>query len=220
MKNIISILSLFSILLVGCSQQNKKSVEIPTSDSLPLLSFNESVFYDIFPQLFDSLYYNSNQLPEYLIDSAGLPYKVKDRTSYLHLDTSQVYFIINDTSEYRNELEKVFIEFYSTDSIKIDTSSQTSFIKNLSLLKVEDKFSFKFLSSFPDDSKSIWDYELGKNFRGILYFSNIIFDTGKKYGVISYAYVKGGLNGYGGEIFIQKINNNWIIIKISESWVS
>ncbi len=84
------------------------------------------------------------------------------------------------------------------------------------------KFIFRHLSEHPrgeDLEYNDWKTNYIK-FAGVMSFSKIKFDTKKESGSLEVSYRCGGKCGLGYSVFIKKINDRWVIIKVEDTWIS
>ena len=82
------------------------------------------------------------------------------------------------------------------------------------------KFIFKHLSELPPGTNfKNWTAKYPK-FAGVLVFSNIKFDVSKTNGTLNVSYHCGDRCGLGYVVTIKKINNNWVISKVEDTWIS
>ena len=83
------------------------------------------------------------------------------------------------------------------------------------------KFIFRHLSEHPrgeDLEYTGWKTE--NKFAGVMSFSYIKFDTKKESGSLAVCYRCGGKCGLGYTVYIKKIKNKWVIVKVEDTWIS
>jgi hypothetical protein len=84
------------------------------------------------------------------------------------------------------------------------------------------KFTFKHLSEYPrgkDLEYTNWKKNYPK-FAGVMSFSRIKFDAKKESGSLDVGYLCGGKCGLGYSVYIKKIKDKWVIVKVEETWIS
>jgi hypothetical protein len=185
--------------------------------------FEQAVFYEIFPTILDSIYYEKRLLPppppppeffqteEYKnnIDKGIQDYKQTDKykndikkwerkKDSLERDKSLIYLVVSDSIS--------GFEKYKIDLNRLKSNNE--------------KIKFKYRSEFPN-GREFWRTEYDYFIAANIQFGGIIFDKTKNNGVLNGGYTMGILNGSGFRIFIKKNKNgNWIIDKIEGTWIS
>lgn len=202
--------------------------------------FEQKVFYEIFPEVIDSIYIDYRLLPPppppfqskdgEIIRKDSLRYKImtdkwKAKKQKIEKDTSFVSLVIID-SVVRFEKEDIreLSNHFKNHDLIIDSQYITlggKFKIDLNKLKTNNrKLDFKYSSKFPK-SRYFWKFRDKNNIAGRAGFSRILFDKTKSYGVFNCGFSSGFLNGSGYRIFIRKNDKGkWIIDKIVKTWVS
>ncbi|KAF2340874.1 hypothetical protein [Flavobacterium tistrianum] len=234
MKKIVSFLFITSIILfISC----KKEI----SD----LEFEKKVMTEIFPSLIDSTCMDTrlfiNFPPEYgesIFDKTGhfigvdstkatkeqkqklLEWKIK--TEKIKKDTSKIVIAFDPIIEYSNEDLKEYLEkqFKNVKAFVPKEKVYNEYIFDFKKIKLNNRFELRNKNQFPKERGKIWETKYNFNFSGTVFFTRIQFDQNKKFGVLNGGFVCGRLCGQGFRIYIKKINENWIIDKIEETWVS
>ena len=133
-------------------------------------------------------------------------------------DTSKLFIVVQDTLyafqdkyiEYRNQLgHEIQFNWDSTLLAGPYKIELTDFNNN-------HLFRFLYASALPK-GRDLWKNE---NINGYVFFSRIVFDNTLKYGILSGGYMCGRLCGQGGWIFIERINNKWVVNRIEINEVS
>ena len=218
---------LISIILVlfGCKKKQSE------------LEFEQSVVYEIFPILMDSLHFDFrlklppppmpifNEKGEIIgTDTTGIGKGLADyekRKAELEADSVKLVVAIRDSvypleTEERNQLLKHF----SNQNLKLDsTDLSTEYKIDLNKLIADNKLRFKYLSDFPKGS-DIWKKEYSFQLGGVTHLTRIQFDTTKSFGVLESGMGCGQLCGFSGLVFIHKINGKWIIDEIKITGIS
>lgn len=230
-KNSLNIIILFTLIsfLGSCKKENTVN------------SFEQSVFYEIFPDIIDSIYSDSRlrQKPPspFYIDSEGtklqldpieheqLIKKWKDRTQEILNDNSPIYITIVDSVSKSDRYDnRELINRYSNLNLTVNSKKNglnEAYLINLKSLKTNNgKLTFKYRSEFPK-GKEFWKKDYGYYLAANIGFSKILFDKTKNYGVLNISYSKGALEGNGFKIFIKKNKNGkWIIDGVIETWIT
>ena len=82
------------------------------------------------------------------------------------------------------------------------------------------KFTFKHLSELPiHDEYNNWIAKYPK-FAGVLFLSNIKFDVRKESGTLEVGYYCGSKCGLGYIVTIKRVDHQWIISKVEDTWIS
>lgn len=223
MKQVILTLTLF-ISIFGC--HNRKSE----------LEFEKSVMLEIFPNLIDSLWvHNSsvNTLPFVKLDKRGKVIGLEEqsksdiRKNHKNLldeikrKNAKLFAVVCDTiypvdTNEINEFKKHYNDAIFPKSKEI-TTLKYPFDKEK--FNAFENIKIKFIAEF-NMLERPWDTNDKYNFYGAVSFSRILFDTNKKYGILTSSIICGGLCGHGYQIFIKKVKNKWIIEKVEETWIS
>lgn len=84
------------------------------------------------------------------------------------------------------------------------------------------KFTFKHLSEHPSNRDLEYDNWKKRypKFAGVMYFSRIKFDKKKESGILNVDYSCGGKCGLGYLVYIKKVNDRWVIIKVEQTSIS
>ena len=204
--------------------------------------FEQTVFYEIFPAILDSIYFDKRLLPppppppaeffqkeEYKnnIDKGIQDYKLTDKykddikklerkKDSLRNDKSSIYLVVSDSiSGYEKEDLKKLAEHFKIQNVStnlMDLELTENHKIDLHKLKSNNK-KFKFKNrSEFPNEREFWRTEYGYFIAGNIGFSRIIFDKTKNYGVLNGGYTIGILNGSGFRIFIKKNKNGNWII--------
>lgn len=211
--------------------------------------FEQSVFYEIFPSILDSIYHDRRVIPppppspdffdkydSNNLDKAIEDYKKTEKFKQgkkkwektkdsLNQDKSPIYLAVSD---YMSRLEKEdtneLIKHFKNENINLDSSdiiSKKGFKIDLNKLNSNNKkIKFKYRSEFPK-GREFWRTEYEFYVGAKIGFSQILFDESKTYGIINAGFGTGILNGNGCRIFIRKSNNGkWIIDKVIGTRIS
>jgi len=204
----------------------------------------QTVFYEIFPALLDSIFYDKRVIPlapppppEYYKDK---PYKnfddwmksdeykgiIKDwekmRDSIVQ-DTTSIYLVVYDsvTNSEKDDKQK-FIQYLKKENISTDSIIYSmGFRIDLSKLTTTNKkIKFKYLSEFPKGRK-FWRTEYDFYIAATIGFTRLYFNQTKTHGVMNIGYTMGVLNGYGVRVFIKKNKDGkWVIDDTAGTWIS
>ncbi|TYA58019.1 hypothetical protein [Formosa maritima] len=217
--------------------------------SLSETEFEQIVFYEMFPTILDSIYYDNRLMPpppppeffENYNNNRDNDYtkaieEWKKTNEYkkgiydwelkkdsIQRDSTFVYLIVQDSlTQYEENDKSELIKHFALKSMEVDSLNlSTGFKIDLSKLKPNNKIvKFKYQSKFPKGRK-FWQSKYDFNIIASIGFSRILFDKTKKFGVINAGYTMAPLNGYGVRIFIKKsIEGKWVIDKIINTWIS
>jgi hypothetical protein len=208
------------------------------------LEFEKNVMTEILPDLIDSTCYDTRVftnspplLGESIFDKEGNyigtdSTKVtneqrqrlaewKSEQTAIEKDTSKIIIafdplIKRSMGDVKDDFEKHFKGAKIWHSKKEVDTVYTIDFKNI---KLKGKFELRDVSEFPE-GREIWKKKYDFVFSGVVYFSRIQFDRGKKFGILDGGFVCGRLCGQGFRIYIKKIKNKWVIDKIDNTWVS
>jgi len=202
------------------------------------LEFEQTVFYELFPALADSIHFDirlSHPIPPMPIfdendsligvDTTGMTKRLVDyekRKAELNADSTRLVIAIKDSVFSIDEIDrKELIIHYEELGIKVDSSNENlNYLIDLTKLKTEyKKIHFKYLSEFPDKSE-FWSTKYNFHLVGSTGFSRIQFDKTKSFGVLNSYYSCGRLCGGGYRIFIKNVKGKWEIDKIIHTWVA
>jgi hypothetical protein len=212
--------------------------------------FEQNVFYEIFPAVLDSIYYDKRLIPppppppdffqkeEYKnnIDKGIQDYKQTDKfkndikkwerkKDSLKRDKSSIYLVVSDSiSGFEKEDLKKLTEHFKIQNVSpnsMDIELDKNYQIDLNKLKSNnEKIKFKYRSEFPN-GREFWRTKYDYFIIANIGFSRIMFDKTKNYGVLNGGYTMGILNGSGFRIFIKKNKSgNWIIDEIEGTWIS
>lgn len=240
MKKVIT--KLFPIFIIAMFTSNCVHMQEQTNEDT-----GEAVFYEVFPSILDTIHYDKRLaiIPfpsEYFksMDST-LTFKQKyeewkKTAEYKELseevemyndsimqDTTSIYLVTVDSVRTTEEYDIIGLTDYCIDyNLSIDSFIESKpFRIDLSKLRTNhSKVKFIYQSVLPRDVERWRNFE-GKYIAGSIYFTKIIFDQSKSFGVLNAGYVAGPLAGSGYLIFIKKNDNgDWVIDKIEDTWIS
>jgi len=205
------------------------------------VSLEESILYEIFPDIIDSIYSDSRLRKKppspFYIDSEGtkleldpaehskLVQKWKDNTQKILNDPSPIYIVITDSIAKPDRYDSnELVANYSKLNLAVNSQkadSNKAFLIDLKSLKTNNKkIKFKHLSEFPEGRK-FWKKEYDYYIAANITLSKILLDKTKNYGVLNVGYSKGALEGNGFKIFIKKDENGkWVIDNIIGTWIA
>jgi hypothetical protein len=174
--------------------------------------FEQDVLSEIFLKVVDStymdirLYKNSPQMGEDIYDKNGK------------------WIGRNLTGQKKRDIEhEIKIEALKKDTINLIIAiGNGGLINDKTELQQHNsrKFIFKHLSELPeDDEYENWIAKYPK-FAGALIFSNIKFDSRKENGTIEVGYYCGGKCGLGYIVTIKRVDHQWVISKVEDTWIS
>jgi len=116
----------------------------------------------------------------------------------------------------KEDFEKHFV---GSKLIELNKEKNIDYTLDYNKIELNNKFKLKDISEFPKSFK-IWETKYNFIFSGVVYFSKILFDKDKKYGILDGGFVCGGLCGKGYRIYIKKVNGKWTIDKVDMTWIS
>jgi hypothetical protein len=201
------------------------------------LEFEQSVVYEIFPALMDSLHFDFRLIPprpprpvfnekgEIIgTDTTGIGKALADykkRKVELKADSVKLVIAINDSVYSLEKKESAeLLKHYSKLNLSLDTTDLTTEYKiELKKLIADQKLKFKYLSEFPKGS-AIWKKEYDFHLSGTTSLSRIQFDSTKSFGILRSGMGCGKLCGTGVRVFIRKVNDKWIIDEIIVTEIS
>ena len=211
--------------------------------------FGQTVFYEIFPAVLDSIHYDMRlmpppPIPPDLLEDKGYDIKSENegysnaykkwkesddyknmmidwetRTDSIRRDTTSLFIIVQDSIKY---WENKGIEYFRDLPNSTDTLdfSKRFVLDRTKLITNHKNIKFKYRNEFPKDPE-FWKHTYKYNVVAFVNFSRIIFDESKSNLILDVSYVKGPLNGSGYKIYLLKTDNGkWIINKIKGTWVS
>ncbi|MGJ5640792.1 hypothetical protein [Formosa sp. S-31] len=211
------------------------------------IAFEKAVFYDIFPSIIDSIYFETRlHLPpppppgffysneEYKSDSnkAIKDYrntkeyktymaKYEQKKDALNKDTSAIFLVVYDSicRFEKKDIDELSKHFKIQTTIQINPELKYRIDLN-KLITNNEKFKFKYRSQFPK-GREFWRTEYDYFIAASVGFNRIIFDQTRTYGVLNAGYSIGILNGRGYRIFIKKNKSGkWVIDSIEDTWYS
>lgn len=213
------------MILFGCEKKQSE------------LEFEQSVAYEIFPALMDSLHFDVrlkppppprpvfNEKGEIIgTDTTGIGKTLADykkRKAELKADSVKLVIAIRDSVYALENSEKnQLLKHFSKHKLSLDTTDLSVEYKiDLNKLIADNKLKFKYLSEFPKGS-NIWKKEYDFCLSGTTSLSRIQFDSTKSFGILRSGMGCGRLCGVGVSVFIRKKNNKWIIDKIIVTEIS
>ena len=236
----IFVLSILTLFFWNCKEEKVISES----------EFEQNVFYEIFPAILDSIYYDRRLIlpppppPDFFqkedyknnIDKGIQDYKQTDKykndikkwerkRDSLERDKSPIYLVVLDSvSGFEKEDLKKLTNHFKIQNVSLnslDLELDKNYKIDLNRLKSKNqKIKFKYRSEFPNGRK-FWRTEYDYFIAANIGFSRIIFDKTKNFGVLNGGYTMGILNGSGFRIFIKKNKKgNWIIDEIVGTWIS
>jgi hypothetical protein len=220
------LLVLISLILFCCKKKQ--------SD----LEFEQSVVYEIFPALMDSLHFDFRlilpppPMPSYnengevigtdSIEIVKILREYNRRKLELKTDSVKLVVAIRD-SVYKLETEEInhLLKHFAKQNLKLDSTTDLTFRYKIDLekLNADEKLKFKYSSEFPMGS-DIWKKEYDFHLSGVTHLSRIQFDTTKSFGILKSGMGCGSLCGIVVRVFIRKENEKWIIDRIITTAVS
>ncbi|WP_460219381.1 hypothetical protein [Psychroserpens sp. MEBiC05023] len=202
--------------------------------------FEQAVFYEIFPEIIDSVYFDFRLLPPpppnilkekgYDVESdfnkaykdwkqsddfLEIKKKWKKKKDSINLDTTPIYLVITDSIIGFSRADSTeLVKHFSKQNIEVDTigtESKNDYRIDLNRLNVKNqKIRFKYRSEFPD-GREFWKTKYDIQIAAKVGFNRILFDKTKSYGIINVGYVMDILNGEGFRIYIKKNNRGkWV----------
>ena len=202
---------LISILLLSCS---------PPKDDL---QFEKDVFLQVFPQIIDSLYFDSRgdilipPPPPNASEEEWERYKEKvslvaQRKLDLEIYPEMTVVVISDTI-YSTSLQRSLevIKENGKEYIYDSLTKSEEYIIDLSKIRPPEGIEYRYLSSLGYNEKIFrkkYPFHLG----AVVSFSRITFTRNKEHGLLDVGIAYAPLNGAGHRFFIKKDENgNWII---------
>jgi len=229
----------FCCVFFNCNKQKSNSI----ADS------GQSTFYEIFPQILDSIHIDVRLLPPspippnlleekgYVIENTNDGYTKafekwkksdefkdrarawKKRTDSIRRDTTSFFIIVQDSIKYWENKGIEYFRDIGNSSDTIDFIKRFKIDKN-KLITNHKNIKFKYRNEFHGELE-LWKRTRKHNIVAIIDFSRIIFDESKSQVVLDVSYVRGILSGAGYKINLVKTENGkWIIDKIKGSWIS
>lgn len=199
--------------------------EAKTSSKLKL---DQSVFYEIFPAIIDSIYFDIRlgPLPSERFFSDKEQYqkvlkKWKRKTDSIKSDKSPIYLVVSDSViQFENADSSIMRKHFNIKD-SVNTFLGNDFKIDLTKLKSNnEKIRFKFRTEFPKGSE-FWRTNYDYFIAATISFGKITFDETRSFGVLQGSYILGKLSGSGFRIFIRKNQNKkWIIDEIVGTWIS
>ena len=227
MKTLITVICITALCFYGC-QDKETSLEFEQKVLDQLLislvdsSYKDNRLYTLSPRLGKDLFdKNGKWIDRDTLGQGRRDEEYELERKALKNDTVNLVIAINDTVNPISDEDMLLIarEFpdfklnadnqNGPEKYKLDLASQTN-----------HKFLFKYISELPRDIEfKNWENKY-KKFAGSLMFSRIQFDNKKENGVLSIGYYCGGKCGVGYLVFIKKINDNWVIDKVVDTWIA
>jgi hypothetical protein len=201
------------------------------------LEFEQSVVYEIFPALMDSLHFDFrlkppppprpifNEKGEIIVtDTTGIEKTLavyEKRKAELKADSVKLVIAIRDSVYSLEKTEKnQLLKHFSKHNLSLDSTDLSSEYKiDLKKLIADKKLEFKYLSEFPKGG-NIWKKEYDFHLSGTTSLSRIQFDSTKSFGILRSGMGCGRLCGVGVRVFIRKVNDKWIIDEIIVTEIS
>lgn len=196
-----TILLILTFVFFGCEKK--------TTDE----EFEQYVFDDLFITIIDST--NIDQRLYTCFPEQGKPIYDKNG-KWIGLDSVGQHQRDLECEIKRSALKK------DTLNLVIAIENEGLFNEKTNLSKYNNsKFIFRHLSELPrgkDLEYTTWKTE--NKFAGVMSFSRIKFDAKKESGSLDVGYRCGGKCGLGYSVYIKKVKNKWVIIKVEETWIS
>lgn len=175
--------------------------------------FKQSIFDELFISIVDSTY--KDQRLYTCFPEQGKPIYDKNGR-WIGLDSVGQHQRDLECEVKRSALEK------DTLNLIIALENQGLINEKTDLSKYKNsKFIFRHLSEHPrgkDLEYTEWKTE--NKFAGVMSFTKIKFDAKKENGSLDVSYRCGGKCGLGYSVYIKKIKEKWVIVKIEETWIS
>lgn len=156
-------------------------------------------------------------------DYKKLNRKWEKKKDSINRDTTSIYLTIPDSIGGTEEDDiSELIRHFGNHNISIDSFTVSNAFKiNLSKLETNHKkVKFIFQTDLPGDG-DFWRTDYGKYIAASIFFTKIIFDKTKSYGVLNAGYVMAPLNGYGVRIFIRKTDDGqWVVDEVKGTYMS
>lgn len=223
MKSLNIILAfIISLFLLSCEKK------------LSNLQIEKNALDEVFLEIVDSIYMDRRTIlppppPRFDFktnreDTIGYHERLKKYWSYqdsIKKDTAKIVIGVNDYVEKVGKYDRQqMLEIYKDSLFVYDKSKDLKHFKlNLSTFKNNKKFSFKYLSEFPE--VRYWDFENNLLPVGTISVSRIQFNKSRTSGVLTAsASCGGGKCGRGFLIVIENKSGKWRISKIIHTWVS
>lgn len=187
------------------------------------LEFEQNAFDQVFAQIVDSTYrdkrvysFHCKSGKHYMKRSDGSVYENPDcirESEALRNDTLNLVLAIADSVHliYKDDAQFTPKEFQPLNTLKyrIDISKHQS-----------SKFNFKYISEvIPDSEYDNWEARYPK-FAGELSFSKIYFDKMKEKAFMTVEYSCGSNCGLGYFVYLEKVNQKWIVTKVDNTWTA
>ena len=200
------------------------------------MEFEQNVLYEIFPAIVDSIHYDKRLIPpppdfnvgEHETINSDSIYKEaleawEEQTQLVLSDTGTIYIVVFDSvSGYeKSDSSELIDHFNKHDIITSWQYLSQNFQIDLSKLRtIKPNIKFKYRSDFPE-GRAFWHSRHNLFIAGTFFFSRILFDRTRNFGVMNVGHSVGYLNGSGHRVFIRKDNKGrWIIDKVVETWIS
>lgn len=209
------------------------------------LEFEKKVMVEIFPDLIDSICFDSRMilsppplLGKRIYDKEG-NYIGRDTTKVTKEQTEKLTEWKNNQKAIENDTSRIIIAFdpvikRNSTAVKADfekhfkgekisnptKKTDATYVLDFENIKLKNRIKLKNISEFPSDKYLIWKTKYNFNFSGVVSFSGIQFDQNRKFGILDGGFMCGRLFGNGFRIYIKKINDKWIIDQIDGTWIS
>jgi len=230
MKKTLSLFILLLTILIVFTSCNKQ-------ESISHSELEQQVFYEISPSLLDSIHFDRRLLPPQppppikdkngnttQLDSTQFKKAMRSwekRKEKVSNDTTLTYIMVQDSILFNDNFVEL-IDHFQNDKLIPDTLySGENYKIDLAKLKANStNIKFKYLSENPKN-KAFWKTKSEFYIAASMSFTRIQFDKSKSFGVLNASHSIGMLNGFGVIVFIKKDKyGNWIIDKISGTWIS
>jgi hypothetical protein len=202
MRVIETIVILFIFVFFGCEKK------------ITAVAFEQNVFDQLFIKIVDSTY--KDQRLYTCFPERGKPIYDKNG-KWIGLDTVNQHKRDLECEVKRAALEKDTLDLIIAVGNEGLINEKTDFSKYKS-----SKFTFKHESEYPgdrDSEYSTWKKNYPK-FAGVMYFSRIKFDNKKESGSLNVYYCCGGKCGLGYLVYIKKVSDQWVIVKVKQTSIS
>ena len=201
------------------------------------MEFEQSVLYEILPNLIDSLNMDLSipppPTPKHILDTNGDSIGIdtlemektlkeyKEIKEGLIASSSESTIAISDSVELLKETDKEKLQNFFKE-INIEPFQADMSIKykvELDKIKPNNKLKLKYRSEYPK-STDLWNDDDNLELDKLFNFSRIQFDNTKTYGLLNSSYTCGLMCGRGANVFIKKENGTWKIIAFLRTWVA
>ena len=213
------------LLLSSCASPTSNDAPTTVADELP---YDQQVFYQIFPAIFDSLRVASYlvtppppSIPDYQYYNDSIEYKKAiyehdELLKKIEQDTTDPIIAISDTAYYN----KAQATYYGLSKKKKSTSQESFKIDIEKLLVQADTFQLVCFAKVPPNNSYKLNNKFKKRVKILLTLSTVYFDSNKTSGFLAWSLSCGPLCGQGGRIFIKNINGKWVVVNVVVTSVS